>query len=120
MFDFSIGEMVVISAVAIIVIGPKRLPEVAKMVGKGLGSLKKTLDEVKDGVQNEVNEMKQTSGLKEALNGGAELKKSFQEVTNQVKTDFNKAVNVSLAEPSASEPPGKGAEERGRTAKALE
>jgi sec-independent protein translocase protein TatB len=99
MFDFSIGEMVVISAVALVVIGPKRLPEVAKMVGKGLGSLKKTLDEVKEGVQTEVSEIKETSGIKEALNSGAELKKSLQDMTEQVKTDFKDAVNVSVAEP---------------------
>jgi sec-independent protein translocase protein TatB len=103
MFDFSIGEMIVISAVAIIVVGPKRLPEVAKMVGKGLGSLKKTLDEVKEGVQTEVNEIKETSGIREALNGGAELKKSLRDMTEQVRTDFKDAVNVSIAEPSAKE-----------------
>jgi sec-independent protein translocase protein TatB len=103
MFDFSIGEMFVISAVALVVVGPKRLPEVAKMVGKGLGSLKKTLDEVKEGVQTEVNEIKETSGIKEALNGGAELKKSLRCMTEQVKTDFKDAVNVTAAEPPVEE-----------------
>ena len=105
MFDFSIGEMVVISAVALVVIGPKRLPEVAKMVGKGLGSLKKTFDEVRDGVQNEVNDIKATSGIKEALNGGAELKKSLQDMTEQVKTDFKDAVSVSVEEPPVDAAP---------------
>ncbi len=104
MFDFSIGEMVVISAVALVVIGPKRLPDVAKMVGKGLGSLKKTFDEVKEGVQTEFDEIKETSGIKEALNGGAELKKSLQDMTEQVKTDFKDAVSVSVAEPHVDEP----------------
>jgi sec-independent protein translocase protein TatB len=104
MFDFSIGEMVVISAVALIVIGPKKLPEVAKMVGKGLGSLKKTLDEVKEGVHTELNEIKDTSGIKEALNGGAELKKSLQDMTEQVKTDFKDAVDVSVTQPPVNDP----------------
>jgi sec-independent protein translocase protein TatB len=104
MFDFSIGEMAVISVLALIVIGPKKLPEVAKMVGKGLGSLKKTLDEVKEGVQTEVNEIKDTSGIKEALNGGAELKKSLQDMTEQVKANFKDAVDVSVTEPPVNEP----------------
>jgi sec-independent protein translocase protein TatB len=103
MFDFSVGELGVIFAVALIVIGPKKLPEVAKMLGKGLGSLKKTLDEVKEGVQTELNEIKDTSGIKEALNGGAELKKSLRDMTEQVKTDFKDAVNVSVAETSAND-----------------
>jgi sec-independent protein translocase protein TatB len=104
MFDFSIGEMVVISAVALIVVGPKKLPEVAKMVGKGLGSLKKTFDEVKEGVQTEVNEIKDTSGIKEALNGGAGLKKSLQDMTDHVKTDFKDAVDVSVKQPPLNTP----------------
>jgi len=41
-----------------------------------------------------LNEIKDTSGIKEALNGGAELKKSLQDMTEQVKTDFNKAVDI--------------------------
>jgi TatA/E family protein of Tat protein translocase len=67
MFDFSMGELGVTFAVALIVIGPKKLPEVAKMLGKGLGSLKKALDEVKEGVQTELNEIKDTSGIKEVI-----------------------------------------------------
>jgi Tat protein translocase TatB subunit len=104
MFDFSIGEMVVISAVALIAVGPKKLPQVARAIGKGLGSLKKTLDEVKEGVHTELNEIKDTSGIKEALNGGAELKKSLQDMTAQVKTDFNKAVDISVAEQPVNAP----------------
>jgi sec-independent protein translocase protein TatB len=103
MFDFSMGELGVIFAVALIVIGPKKLPEVAKMLGKGLGSLKKTLDEVKEGVQTELDEIKDTSCIKEALNGGAELKKSLQEMTDQVKTDFKNAAETSVAETSPND-----------------
>ena len=88
------AELIVIFIVALVVVGPKKLPEIAKMIGKGLGSLKKILDEAKEGVQSELNEIKDTSGIKEALNGGAELKKSLQDMTEQVKTDFNKAVDI--------------------------
>ena len=104
MFDFSIGEMVVISAVALIAVGPKKLPQVARAIGKGLGSLKKTLDEVKEGVHTELNEIKDTSGIKEALNGGTELKKSLQDITEHVKTDFKGALDVSATEPPVNAP----------------
>jgi len=98
------AELIVIFIVALVVVGPKKLPEVAKMIGKGLGSLKKILDEAKEGVQSELNEIKDTSGIKEALNSGAELKKSLQDMTEQVKTDFKDAVDVSVAEPPVNEP----------------
>ncbi len=42
MFDFGMGELVVIFVVALIVVGPKKLPEVAKTIGKGLASFKKS------------------------------------------------------------------------------
>jgi Tat protein translocase TatB subunit len=123
MFDFGMGELVVIFVVALLVVGPKKLPEVARAIGKGLGSLKKSLDEVKDGVQTEFNEIKDTSGIKEALNGGAELKKSLQNMTEQVKTDFKDAVNVSVTEPSVNDPTKNvavAAEEKGKPEKVLE
>ena len=41
MFDFGLGEMMLLSAIALIAIGPKQLPEVAKTVGKFVGELKR-------------------------------------------------------------------------------
>lgn len=46
MFDIGFGEMVLLAAIALIAIGPKQLPEVARAVGKLLGELKKTVGEV--------------------------------------------------------------------------
>ena len=99
MFDFGMGELVVIFVVALLVVGPKKLPEVAKTIGKGLGGLKKQLDEVKGQVQTEFNGNKDASSIKEALNEGVELKKSFQGITEQVKTDFKQTMDVSITEP---------------------
>jgi len=70
-----------------------------------------------------LNEIKDTSGIKEALNSGAELKKSLQDMTEQVKTDFKDAVDVSVAEPPVNEPTKNvavAAEEKGKTDKVLE
>ncbi len=46
MFDIGIGEMMMLAAIALIAIGPKQLPEVARAVGKLLGEIKKTVGEV--------------------------------------------------------------------------
>jgi len=56
-------EIIVILIVAILVIGPKRLPEVAQALGKGLTEFKRAMNNVKeelkiDEVRNDVNEMK--------------------------------------------------------------
>jgi sec-independent protein translocase protein TatA len=93
------GELVVIFAVALIVFGPDKLPEIARGIGKGLHSLKKSFDEVKVEVQTGLDHIKDTSGIKEALNEGAAIKKSLQDMTEQVKMDFKDAVDVSITEP---------------------
>ncbi len=46
MFDIGFGEMMMLAAIALIAIGPKQLPEVARAVGKLLGEIKKTVGEV--------------------------------------------------------------------------
>jgi Tat protein translocase TatB subunit len=122
MFDFGIGELVVIFVVALVVVGPKKLPEVARTIGKGIADIKKSFDDVKGQVQTEFKEIKDTSGIKEALEGGAELKKSFQGITEQVKTDFKEAMDVSITEPPVNETAEKIVEvmeEKGKTDKVL-
>lgn len=52
MFDIGFGEMVLLAAIALIAIGPKQLPEVARALGKLLGEMKKTMGEVTSTVAN--------------------------------------------------------------------
>jgi Tat protein translocase TatB subunit len=47
MFGIGTWELMVILALALILLGPAKLPEVAKSIGKGLASLRKSADEVK-------------------------------------------------------------------------
>ena len=41
MFGFSMGEVLLIAAIALIAIGPKQLPEVARVVGRFLNELRR-------------------------------------------------------------------------------
>ena len=49
-------EIVLIVIVALLVFGPKRLPEVARTVGRSLSLLRKATDDVKDTLTREVEE----------------------------------------------------------------
>lgn len=53
MFDLGIQELVVIFAVALIVFGPKRLPELGRTIGKGLLELRKAMEGVKEQIEAE-------------------------------------------------------------------
>jgi TatA/E family protein of Tat protein translocase len=43
-------DLLVILAIALIVFGPKKLPEIAKTIGKAMGEFKKTTDELEESI----------------------------------------------------------------------
>ena len=53
MFGIGLPEMIIILAVALIVVGPDKLPGLARSLAKGLMEMKKTLNEVKDNLTQE-------------------------------------------------------------------
>lgn len=59
MFDLGIQELIVIFIVALLVFGPKRLPELGRTIGKGIGELKRAVHGVKEQMDSELNELKQ-------------------------------------------------------------
>ena len=61
MFNFmSIGELLVIMTVALIVFGPRRLPEIMRTIGKLFSELKKATDEMKVTIEREIHLEEQT------------------------------------------------------------
>jgi Tat protein translocase TatB subunit len=51
MFGIGMPEMILILAVALIVIGPKKLPDLAKSLGKAMGEFKKAASDLKESMQ---------------------------------------------------------------------
>ncbi len=64
MFDLGIQELVLIFVVALLVFGPKRLPEIAHAMGKGIAEMKKALSGVKDQIDAELHDVKDINALK--------------------------------------------------------
>ncbi|NDY71669.1 Sec-independent protein translocase TatA [Desulfobacter hydrogenophilus] len=53
MFGLGMPEILLILAIALIVIGPQKLPEVAKMLGKAMGEFKRSAQDLKDSIDIE-------------------------------------------------------------------
>lgn len=56
MFGIGFQEMLIILVVVLIFFGPKRLPDLAKSLGKGIAEFKKASEEVRKGIDEAVRE----------------------------------------------------------------
>ncbi|MDI6781146.1 MAG: Sec-independent protein translocase protein TatB [bacterium] len=54
MFGIGTQELIVIMIIALIVIGPNKLPEIGRVLGRGLREIKKATDEIKNQVSAEI------------------------------------------------------------------
>ncbi len=61
MFGIGFPELLLVMALALVVIGPKRLPDIARALGRGFSEFKRTTDELKTTFQDEIrtDEIKQ-------------------------------------------------------------
>lgn len=87
MFDVGLSELMVIAAVALVVIGPERLPKVARTAGLLLGRLQRYVTDVKADINREIQ-----------LD---ELKQLQQQVTDQV-TSLEASVTHEMREVESS------------------
>lgn len=56
--NMSGGEILIIVLVAYLVLGPKKIPEVARMIGKGMNELRRATDDIRTEITKEVNNIK--------------------------------------------------------------
>lgn len=81
MFDVGFSELVVIGLVALLVLGPNRLPQVARTAGQWMGRLRRFVDGVKQDFENEIN----SAELSEVRRIKDDLENLHQEQTHKIR-----------------------------------
>jgi sec-independent protein translocase protein TatB len=84
MFDISFGELMIIGAVALVVIGPERLPRVARTAGHFLGKFQRYVAQVKADIGREME-------LAELKNLQTSVEDAARDIEHTVKSEMHSA-----------------------------
>jgi sec-independent protein translocase protein TatB len=99
-FDIGFSELMVIGLVALIVIGPERLPRVARTIGHLAGRLQRYVADVKADINREV-ELDELRKMKDSVQEAASgIENSVQSELSKTESELNAA-----ASPVAGETP---------------
>src|SRR5688572_10901155 len=103
MFDIGFSELLVIAVVALIVIGPQRLPKVARTLGHLFGRMQRYVNDVKADISREM-ELDELKKLQSTMQDAA---RSFeQSVTSSVNSAEEELHKIAQeANPTALPPP---------------
>jgi len=123
MFNIGLPELLIIVAIALIVFGPNKLPELAKAFGKAMREFKKATEEIKESFEAETKDLEE---LKSNLTQENLLTDLAEEVTSSaepiVETSAtaegsvpSEATTETLSPPEASFPPENPPQEKAST-----
>ena len=93
MFDISFAELMIIAIVGLLVIGPDKLPQVARTLGAYVGRLQRYVAQVKEEVSREAR-FEDLSRLQEAIKQGArQVRSSMMDSTTPVQETMDRIEN---------------------------
>jgi len=106
MFDIGFSEMMVIAVVALVVLGPERLPRVARQAGEWLGKLQRYVADVKNDLSRQV-ELEELRRVQQEMQGAArELESSMQKSVSEMQSQVSELCAEVEGAHELTEPPG--------------
>src|SRR5688572_29980530 len=104
MFDIGFSELMVIGVVALIVIGPEKLPRMARTVGHLAGRLQRYVSDVKADINREI-ELDELRKMRDSMQQAASnFESSVQSGVNKTETELNKSVEAVVGDAEPKKP----------------
>jgi len=104
MFDIAFSEIALIAVVALVVIGPERLPRVARTLGHMFGRLQRYVNDVKADINREI-ELDELRKLKAEVHSAAQdIERSVSQAAHEVEggvRSVEQQINATVAEAAA-------------------
>lgn len=89
MFDFGLGELLLVGVVALIVIGPERLPKAARMAGNMVGKLQRLVSSVKQELNTQIELEELRKAKQEFESAASQFKDDLKDIGGNTQNDLN-------------------------------
>ncbi|HMZ83029.1 MAG TPA: Sec-independent protein translocase protein TatB [Rhodocyclaceae bacterium] len=93
MFDIGFSELMLIAVVALVVLGPERLPKVARTAGHLLGRLQRYVNDVKADINREIQLEELKKMRLEMENSARDLETTVSKQLTAVESDLNRSLS---------------------------
>src|SRR5436190_21437420 len=101
MFDIGFSEMMVIAIIALVVIGPEKLPRLARTLGHLAGRLQRYVADVKADINREM-ELEELRKMRDSMQQAASsFESSVQSELNKTESELNKSVEAVVSDKPA-------------------
>lgn len=87
MFGIGMTEMVLIAALALIVLGPKKLPDLARSLGKGFAEFKRATNDLKDTIDLEIKAEDERHNLKTKAREEQQIPENDDEALSRLEVE---------------------------------
>jgi sec-independent protein translocase protein TatB len=103
MFDFSFSEIGLIAVVALVVLGPERLPKVARTAGALVRRARASWQNVRDEIERELEAEDLKRSIADAKQAAADLQRDMHATSEEIKTS---AEQIAATAAPVSDPAG--------------
>ncbi len=89
MFDFGFWELAMVTVVALLVVGPERLPALAGQIGKWVGKAKRMIASVRSDIESEIKAVELKEILEKQQGEIGELKEMLKGTKNEIEKELD-------------------------------